>query len=347
MGNVWLNRIATALPPFEGHSKFLEYAPSMLADERERRMFARLAEKAQIDQRYTIFEPSPDPERLDVGNFYSRGDFPLTAARMQMFELHAPALATAAAREAISGLRPQDITHLIVTSCTGFSAPGLDLQIQQALELRPSLERTLIGFMGCYAAINGLKAAWHTVRSMPDAKVLLVNLELCTLHLQERVNLEGLLGFMQFADGCAASIISAEPNGLELKRFQCEVMPEAADLITWHVGNHGFNMHLSTSVPKVLGDNLPSLLRWLDEPINLWAVHPGGHAILDAVESGLRLQPEDLRASREVLRKFGNMSSATVMFVLKSMLEGGDAGNGIAMAFGPGLTLESMTFRKP
>src|SRR5690606_703019 len=101
------------------------------------------------------------------------------------------------------------------------------------------------------------------------------------------------------------------------------------------------------TVPKVLGDNLPSLLRWLDEPINLWAVHPGGRAILDAVESGLKLQPEDLRASREVLRKFGNMSSATVMFVLKTMLEGGDAGNGIAMAFGPGLTLESMTFRKP
>src|SRR5690606_3123338 len=113
---------------------------------------------------------------------------------------------------------------------------------------------------------------WHTVRSMPHAKVLLVNLELCTLHLQEQVDLEGMLGFMQFADGCAASVISGEPVGLELKRFQCDVMPQAAELITWHIGNQGFDMLLSPTVPKVLGDNLPSLLRWLDEPINLWAV---------------------------------------------------------------------------
>jgi alpha-pyrone synthase len=347
MGNVWLNRIATALPTFEGHRKFVEYAPSMLRDERERRMFARLAEKSQIEQLYTIFEPSPDPQRLDAGGFYRQGEFPSTAARMQMFELHAQPLALAAARDAITGLRPQDITHLIVTSCTGFSAPGLDLQLQQALKLRPSLERTMIGFMGCYAAINGMKSAWHIVRSMPDAKVLLVNLEICTLHLQECNSLEGLLGFMQFADGAAASVISAEPAGLELKRFRCEVMPQAADLITWHIGNHGFDMGLSPRLPKVLAENLPSMLRWLDEPINLWAVHPGGRAILDAVESSLNLKPTDLRASREVLRKFGNMSSATVMFVLKSMLEGSEAGNGIAMACGPGMTVESMTFRKP
>jgi alpha-pyrone synthase len=319
----------------------------MLSDDRQRRIFTRLAEKAQIERRYTIFEPSPDPQRLDAGDFYVRGSFPSTSARMELFDRHALPLALGAAREAIVGLRPQDVTHLVVTSCTGLSAPGLDLQLQQALGLRSSLERTMIGFMGCYAAINGLKAAWHIVRSVPTARVLVVNLELCTLHLHENVDMEGLLGFMQFADGCAASLVSANPAGLEFKRFHCDVLPEAAELITWRVADRGFAMELAPSLPKVLGDNITGLLRWLDEPVDLWAVHPGGRAILDAVESALKLAPEALKPSREVLRNYGNMSSATVMFVLKAMLEDRKAGNGLAMAFGPGLTLESMTFRKP
>jgi alpha-pyrone synthase len=347
MTPVWLNTVATAVPPHEGHAKFLDYAPSMLSDERQRRMFVRLAEKAQLERRYTVFEPSADPARLDAGDFYVRGGFPSTAARMKLFDEHALPLALPAAREAIAGIRPQDITHLVVTSCTGLSAPGLDLQLQQALGLRSSLERTVIGFMGCYAAINGLKAAWHIVRSMPTARVLLVNLELCTLHLHEDVDLEGLLGFMQFADGCAASMISANPVGLELRRFRCDVLPQAAELITWQVGDRGFDMELAPSLPKVLGDNIESLLHWMDEPVELWAVHPGGRAILDAVETALKLSPGALVTSREVLRNYGNMSSATVMFVLKAMMDAAKTGSGIAMAFGPGLTLESMIFRKP
>jgi alpha-pyrone synthase len=343
---VWLNRVATSVPPNGAHGKFLEYAPSMLADDRERRMFARLAEKAQIQQRYSIFKPSPDPTHLDDDNFYVRGRFPSTAARMALFDQHALPLALPACREAIAGLRPPDVTHLVVTSCTGLSAPGLDLQLQQALGLRSSLERTVIGFMGCYAAINGLKAAWHIVRSVPTAKVLLVNLEICTLHLHEQVDLEGLLGFMQFADGCAASLISAQPQGLELQRFHCDVLPAAAELITWRVGDRGFDMVLAPALPKVLSENIAGLLKWVDAPISLWAVHPGGRAILDAVEGALNLPQDALKTSRAVLRDFGNMSSATVMFVLKEMLLG-KPGTGLAMAFGPGLTLESMIFRRP
>ncbi|MCA8916707.1 MAG: type III polyketide synthase [Planctomycetes bacterium] len=345
--SVWLNRIATSVPRFEAHGKFLAYAPMMLADERDRRKFARLADKAQIERRYTIFEPAPEPERLDSGDFYVRGSFPPTSARMALFDEHALPLALEACREALAGSRGGDITHLIVTTCTGLSTPGLDLQLQQALGLRSSLERTVIGFMGCYAAINGLKAASHIVRSEPRAKVLLVNLELCTLHLQEDVDLEGLLGFMQFADGCAASVISAESEGLQLKRFHCDVLPEAAELITWQVGDRGFAMELSPSLPKVLGDNIADLMNWVDAPISLWAVHPGGRAILDAIQAGLSLPEDALAVSRAVLRDYGNMSSATVMFVLKAMLESAAPGAGLAMAFGPGLTLESMIFDKP
>lgn len=345
--SVWLNRIATAVPPFEAHRKFVAYAPSMLDDERDRRMFARLAGKAEIERRYSIFEPAPEPERLDAGDFYVRGRFPPTSARMAMFDEHALPLALQACRKAITGSQPGDITHLVVTTCTGLSTPGLDLQLQQALGLRSSLERTVIGFMGCYAAINGLKAAWHIVRSVPTAKVLLVNVELCTLHFQENVDLEGMLGFMQFADGCAASIISAEGEGLQIKRFRCDVLSEAAKLITWQVGDRGFNMELSLKLPKVLGDNIARLMTWLDDPISLWAVHPGGRAILDAIESGLNLPKDALAASRAVLRDYGNMSSASVMFVLKAMLETRSSGTGLATAFGPGLTLESMVFEKP
>jgi predicted naringenin-chalcone synthase len=348
---VWINKISTAVPPYDVHRKFLEYAPTMLPDERQQRMFARLSDKAQIEHRYSVVQPSNAPGQLDTNNFYRRGKFPSTAERMQLFEKHALPLALKASRE-VCGNQAAEITHLIVTTCTGMSAPGLDLQLQRALGLHSSVERTVIGFMGCYAAINGLKAARHMVRSEPGARVLLVNLELSTLHLHESADLESLLGFMQFADGCAVSMISAEPRGLELGRFHCDVMPEARELITWNVGDSGFGMELSPQVPLVLGSHLEALIsNWIkpDEraDLGLWAVHPGGRAILDAVEKSLTLKAGDLKASREVLREFGNMSSATVMFVLRSMLEDRDvSGNGVAMAFGPGLTLESMLFRK-
>ncbi len=353
MTSVWLNRIGTAVPAHDVHRKFVEFAPALLRDERERRMFARLAEKAQIEHRFSIFEPSPDPALLDAGEFYVKGCFPGTAARMAMFEKHALPLAVNAAREALSDVDRNTITHLIVATCTGFSAPGLDLQLAHELGLRPYVERTVIGFMGCFAAITGLKAASHIVRSDPGARVLLVNLELSTLHLQEGADLEGVLGFMQFGDGCAASVISAEARGLKLGQFHCNVMHDAAQLITWMVGDHGFAMHLSPSVPGVLGESIVRMLQPFATTstmaaTGMWAVHPGGRAILDAVESGLSLRPGALAGSRRVLRDFGNMSSATVMFVLRDLLADSEArGNGLAMAFGPGLSLESMTFEKP
>jgi predicted naringenin-chalcone synthase len=361
MTTAYVNRIATAVPEFDVHRKFVEYAPRLLGDGRTRRLFARMAERAEIEHRYSFFEPDPDPERLDAAGFYRPGVFPDTAARMRFFERHALALA----HKAIDRLDPlrgdgdgdgdgrKAVTHVIVTCCTGFAAPGLDLQIVGHLGLDGSVERTMVGFMGCYAAMNGLKLARHIVRSEPaTARVLMLNLELCTLHLQEIDDLETVLSFLIFADGCAASLVSAEPTGIALDGFASSVLAESADQITWRIGQGGFDMHLSGQVPATIGRELPRRIgavlgnRAISD-IDLWAVHPGGRTVLDAVERALDVEPHALRTSREVLRDYGNMSSATIMFVLKRMLEDPRAvGEGCAMAFGPGLTVEAMRFRK-
>jgi alpha-pyrone synthase len=345
---VYLNQISTAVPTNEIHQTFLSYIPHLLSEPREQKVFQKLAAKAQIQTRYTCLKPASLKGELDGEEFYARDQFPSTAKRMAKYKSSALELARKAVAPLFENVRPDLITHLIVTSCTGSYAPGLDLELLQAFSLRSDAERTMIGFMGCYAAINGLKSAFHIVRSQPSAKVLLVNLELCTLHLQQRSDFESLLSFLQFADGCAASIISADKVGLELVSFKCEVIPENKDLIQWHVGDSGFDMKLSLDVPRTLGAKLSEMAPSLTPETKIWAVHPGGRSVLDAAQTSLGLQDKDLRHSRGVLSDFGNMSSATVMFVLKRILEDQDLqGPGLAMAFGPGLTLEMCRFQKP
>lgn len=208
----------------------------------------------------------------------------------------------------------------------------------------------MIGFMGCYAAINALKSAHHIVRSEPDARVLMLNLELCSLHFQETSELEQVLSFLVFADGCAASLVSAKPEGLAIDSFLAVSIPGTSHLITWRIGELGFDMHLSGQVPGEIGGALRQLgsevTRGRDPlAIELWAVHPGGRSILDAVEKGLALEPDALSSSRSVLAKYGNMSSATVMFVLSEIMQRAQSGQqGCAMSFGPGLTAETMLF---
>lgn len=346
----YINRIATAVPPHEVHGKFLDYAPAMLDDPRRRRLLSRMAERADIENRFSVLEPAPEPDRLDKAGLFERGNYPGTQARMQLYEQHAPALAAeGVARLELSAA--EQPTHLIITTCTGLHAPGIDLDIRQRLGLDGGVERTVVGFMGCYAAINGLKLAHHIVRSEPAAKVLMVNVELCTLHIQETQDLETLLSFMVFADGCAATLVSAEPVGLEIKGFGAAIIPDSDDQITWRVGGQGFDMRLSGQVPGTIARGLPAVMdglrnRFRINDLALWAVHPGGRSVLDAVEGALDLPAAAMAPSREVLRRYGNMSSPTVMFALKSLMDGAERGQaGVAMAFGPGLTAETMVFR--
>lgn len=351
--DAYVNRVATAVPEHEVHRFFLDFAASLLTDDpRRQAIFARMADKAGIEHRYSCFAPTADPKgaMLDVGEVFARGAFPGTRKRMQMFEAAAPQLARQAIDRLLVGEDRGRITHLLVTTCTGFSAPGIDLDLVAMCGLPTSVERTMIGFMGCYAAISALKLARHIVRSDPKARVLAVNIEVCTLHLNETTDLEKLLSFCLWGDGCAAALVTSEPHGIRLQSFHAVVAADKRDLMTWGIHDNGFDMFLSGQVPaaihEALTNNVNDILAHASiRDVGLWAVHPGGRSVLDAVERALGLGPEALNASRQVLREYGNMSSSTVMFVVEKMLRGSRSGLlGCAMAFGPGLTAETMMF---
>jgi alpha-pyrone synthase len=353
MTTAHINRIATSVPPHDVHRAFIDFAESLAPEGIKRNLFRRMVRLSAIEHRYSFVNPiaSESGEWKDAEGLYTPGAFPGTARRMQAFEQYAPRLMRCAVDKlALSAEERRGITQVIVTCCTGLYAPGLDFEMIQHLGLSSSVERTMIGFMGCYAAINALKAARHIVRSEPQAKVLVLSLELCTLHMQETDDIEQLLSFLLFADGCSASLISAEETGLGLDNFLAVGIPETNDLITWKIRELGFDMHLSGKVPGELAramKEIGSTITRGKDPlsIDLWAVHPGGRTILDSVEKGFGLPAEALASSRDVLARFGNMSSATVMFVLQRIMQLAQSGQqGCAMSFGPGVTAETMLF---
>jgi len=350
-----INRIGTALPPHQVHDAFVRYVASTIDDEKHRRVFERMVARAGIDRRYSYLRP--DGRVSDDEPFYAADAWPGTGERMARYEAWAPRLAI----EAIDALdldadARNAITHLIVASCTGFVAPGLDQIIAARAGLASCVERTVVGFMGCYAAVNALRIAHHIVRSTPAARVLVVNLELCTLHFQKTDDLERMLSMLLFGDGCAASLVTAEPNGIALRDFHAATISDTSGSITWRIGEQGFDMHLGGEVPghirRALVDELArgaadGLLRGTSpRDYELWAVHAGGRSILDAVEQSFGLDADALEWSRGVLRDFGNMSSATLMFVLAQMLVTRAIidRSGFAIAFGPGLAAESFRF---
>ena len=345
--HAWVNAIGTAVPERDIHQSFVDWARKRIDDPARRALFARMVARAGIRQRWSVL---PDDPVAD-GGFYANAELPGTAARMRLYAEHAPALAL----RAIDQLGPLgSISHLVVASCTGFVAPGLDQIIARRLELDGSVERTLVGFMGCYAAVAALRTAHHIVRSDPRARVLVVSTELSTLHLQAVSALEPLLAMLQFGDGAAAAIVSAEPSGLRLGPFFAATLPDSADLITWVIGDTGFAMHLAGEVPgriaTALGD--PAMRAAIGgdnglSAIDGWAVHAGGRSILDAVAGALDLRADALDDSRAVLDAYGNMSSATLLFVLARILARAadhPVRDGRAIAFGPGLAAEGFRY---
>ena len=341
-----ITAIATALPGCEVHHSYNAWALRQLKGSRKAAIFERMMERSGIAQRFSVL-PQGDGQ-LSFGSFYNAGASPSTAARMARYCESAPELAL----EAISRLPALDgITHMVTASCTGFMAPGLDQVVARRLGLAPTVERIFLGFMGCYAGVTALRTAGMIVRADPQARVLVLSVELCTLHMQDTDDLEQLLAMGQFADGAGAAIVSGEGAGLALGKALSLTLNDAADLITWDVGNTGFAMHLSGAVPARLAEQLddPATLAQItggtdgDEIVS-WAIHPGGRSILDAVERGLALPDGALAASREVLRSAGNMSSASIMFVLERLM-GEQPGHGLALAFGPGLGVEGLHYQ--
>jgi alpha-pyrone synthase len=353
MSQAYLNRLSVATPDNDVHSTFVEFAERMMKDRRTRLLFQRMAARADIRRRWSTLRPAKAGfnESLDDEGFYASGNFPSTGARMRRYHREAGPLATKAVNRLIAQEVNQKITHLIVTSCTGFAAPGVDFEIIRRCNLEPSIERTVIGFMGCNAAINALKLARHIVRSETDSRVLIVSVELCTLHLQESDRIEQLLSFLLFGDGCAAAIVSADPHGFSLDSFHAELAQDASDQITWNMGDSGFDMLLSGQVPTTIAHALGAgseriLAGQAIREFQMWAVHPGGRSVLDAVEDAFELDEAALTASRNVLQGYGNMSSPTILFVLEALMRENPAkgSQGCAMAFGPGLAAECMLF---
>lgn len=360
MTEAWINRIGTSVPDHDVHHSFVAFGSTLLGDPSVGYVFDRMASRSGIAHRWSYLRPGNIAAgEVDADGFYRSGRFPSTATRMQRYAADATKLALAAAAALELGPELPRITQLIVASCTGFTAPGLDLLLAERLGLRPDVERTIIGFMGCSAAIPALRMASRAVQADRSARVLVVNLELCTLHFQETDDLEKVLSFLLFGDGASAALVTAEPSGIALDEFRSVVIPDTERLITWDIGDQGFDMHLSGQVPARITQALrrelaerdaSGVLRGLGtEGFDLWAVHAGGRTVLDAVETGLGLDASALAVSRGVLHDYGNMSSATVMFVLQRMLagEGALGERGLAMAFGPGMVAETFRFTRP
>lgn len=355
-----VNRIATARPPHDVHEAFVQFVGARLGDGRDARLFRRMVSRAGIAHRFSFFDPLIHLGEGEGERFYVPGAFPSTGTRMARFEALAPGLALQAVEGLALGEDRARITHLVVACCTGFMAPGLDQRIVQLAGLDPGVERTVVGYMGCYAAVTSLRLAHHIVRSDPGARVLVVALELCTLHFQDTTALDQLLSMLLFGDGCAAALVTTDPEGLALGDFRAATIGGSAEAITWRIGDDGFTMFLSGEVPGHIrhamqgelarGDDRGLLRGTRPADYPLWAVHAGGRSILDAVEAGLELPPEALHRSRAVLHDCGNMSSATILFILQRLLS--DVGTtvpsgqrGVGMAFGPGLAAESFRFQ--
>lgn len=361
MTTAHINRIGTAVPPHQVHEAFVSFVRQTIADPKTSRLFDRMVERAGINCRFSHLEPVtlPNGTITDTDRFYGPGGWPTTAARMARYERTAPGLALDAIAALSTDIALEGITHLVVASCTGFMAPGLDQHIIEMTGISPTVERTVVGFMGCYAAVNSLRLAHHIVRSTPNARVLVVTLELCTLHFQRTGDLEKLLSMLLFGDGAAAALVTADPLGIALTDFRATTIAGSADAITWRIGDQGFDMHLGGEVPARIGEALTyelarnhetGILRdQLPTDVDLWAVHAGGRTILDAVERAFALPSTALQHSRDVLRDCGNMSSATLMFVLARLIAQGTlqpgGEQGLGLAFGPGLAAESFRFR--
>jgi predicted naringenin-chalcone synthase len=328
-----------------------------------------LYKRSAIDYRYSCVDDygEDDPEAFTF--FPENWDLspaPSTRERNEKYQEAAIPLAEDVAGRALdaSDTDADEITHVVAVSCTGFFAPGLDIELVKRLGLPASTERTFIGFMGCYAAFNALRVAHSFCQSQPDARVLVVCTELCTLHFQIDDSLESVVVNSLFSDGAAATVLSSRSEREAKGRLayvdgQSRLDDDSMEDMTWAIGNTGFLMGLSSRVPDVIADHLPGYVDGLlgahdqaPADMDFWAVHPGGRAVVERAQEVLGLDPQDVQPSLEVLRQYGNMSSPTILFVLQRILEqqaqgdGAPPDRGVAMAFGPGLTIEGAFFER-
>ena len=315
-------------------------------DEKETKKLVRLYKKTAIAWRHLVL--NGDDQDMKV-------PFSSTAERMKLYEQHALPLAAQAINNGIAAEYLPKITHLITVSCTGMYAPGLDIELSLQLKLSPHVERSCVNFMGCYGAFNALKLADHICRRDPSAYVLIVCVEICSLHLQPTKTLDNVIANAIFSDGAACALVHGKPDGaknLRIKSFRCALAPSDKPSMAWYIRDRGFDIILSSYVPAILSDHIREPVQKLLTSLNLtatevdaFAIHPGGKDILSAVEKALNIPQEKNQTAHEILNNYGNMSSPTILFVIKKWLDelpdNVAKTNLLAMAFGPGLTIES------
>jgi len=307
-----------------------------------------------IDTRYSVLD---DYGRSSDFEFFPNNDelepFPTVSERMELYNEHACILASAAIDNCISSCSSEieDVTHLITVSCTGMQAPGLDIQLIKKLNFRSSVHRTAINYMGCYAALSALKVANDICLAHREANVMIICLELCSIHFQKEPTEDNMLANSLFGDGAAAALVgnSIEEQYISMDLFKTNLFPEGEDDMAWSIGNTGFEMRLSSYVPDIISFGIKDLVEVLYHEANVsqvdeFAIHPGGKKILDVVREELNLDKKDLEESYQVLKDYGNMSSPTILFVIHKLLYN-ESPRGrrkaLALAFGPGLTVES------
>ena len=349
--------IGTALPAYKHEQMsimdFMQRAYAM--NEVEKRKLRFLYHHSGIQHRYSVI---PDYSRtVTEWKFYPHSEnlepFPSLELRMSYYQKHAAALSVDAIRECLEGrFREQEITHLITVSCTGMSAPGLDLQVMELLDLPKTIYRTSINFMGCYAAIHGLKMADSICMSDKKAKVLMVCTELCTIHFQRDPSMDNIASSLLFGDGSAAALITGDDDstdGFQINSFYSEVIPRGKKDMAWELSSSGFLMTLSGYIPELIEEDFLQLTNkalagnaMSIEEVDYWCIHPGGRTILEAIGKSLQLPDDQLKESYDVLRDYGNMSSPTILFVLKKFLQHKQKNKKVfGAAFGPGLTMET------
>lgn len=355
--------IGTAVPSYRHRQEdILSFMQRVYAmNEVEKRKLKFLYHQSGIDTRYSII---PDYSK-NAGEwvFYPNEEnlepFPSLEMRMEWFNRYAAPLSVKAVNNCLNGHVPAgDITHLITVSCTGMSAPGLDIQIMEQLGLRGNLYRTSVNFMGCYACIHAMKIADAICKADQHAKVLLVCTELCTLHFQKDPTPDNIASGLLFSDGSAAALITHDgydEKGWLINDFYSEVMTKGKKDMSWQLSGSGFLMTLSGYVPDLVEEDFEPLVnRALQHAgvdrndISHWCIHPGGKRILGAIEKALQTAPGALQEGYDVLKEFGNMSSATILFVLQQIVQKrasfnrkGSEEKLFGAAFGPGLTMET------
>jgi predicted naringenin-chalcone synthase len=320
----------------------------------EARKLRFMYSQSGIEQRFSVL---PDYSRpVPEWKFYAATEnlepFPSLEQRMAVYHKQAPLLSVDAIRDCLNHTHHhKNITHLITVSCTGMSAPGLDLQVMELMDFEKTIYRTSVNFMGCYAAIHALKMADAICKSEKNAQVLLVCTELCTLHFQREATMDNMASSLLFGDGSAAALVmhdEAAVPGIIIDSFYSEINPKGKRDMAWELSSTGFLMTLSGYVPELIEEDFAAIaeraLAHAGKTVNdvsNWCIHPGGKRILQAIHKSLHFTNGQLQCSYDVLKEFGNLSSATILFVLKKHLQQKKLRSLFGAAFGPGLTVET------